>query len=173
MKRSLAAFALVALLGCAGPVEATRVVAPADAASFRVTKLHPVAIVRGDARAALPAGAEVDKTEVRVAQPGTFEYPLDPGETVERDKTGNVVAVKTPGDPPTLTKFVPGTAKLEDDVVRGELEGHVQRVPLLANDKIELKGTLVAGDSLPNGGSVETSRAWTALVFGGDRKSVV
>ncbi|CAN5119591.1 hypothetical protein BH09MYX1_BH09MYX1_62000 [soil metagenome] len=156
----------LALVGCAGPVDVTRVVTPADAAAFRTTKLHPAAIVRGEARAELPAGALVDATEVRVVQPDTFVYPLDEGETVERNKAGQIIAVKTPGDPPTLTNFIAGTAVFEDNQVRGELEGHEQHVPLLATDKIELKGTLVSGDTLPNGGTVETSRAVSALVFG-------
>jgi hypothetical protein len=155
---------LASCVGCAGPVAVTQVVDAADAPAYRSTKLHPTAIVRGGARAALPPDAVVDKTEVRIPQNGTFEYPLDPGETVERDRVARVTEVRGAGHPPI--RFVPATTSFDGSVVRGELEGHLQRVPLVAGDKIEIGGTLAPGDLLPYGGSVDASRAWTALVFG-------
>ena len=166
--RALPLFLLLA--ACAHPIDATHVVPASEAIAYRTTKLKPVAVLRGKDRAELPPGAEVDKTEIRVAQPGTFVYPLSPGETLERDSFARIVAVHTPGAAPgseTVTTFVPGTTEwLDDNSVKGELTSHLQRVPLLPGDKIELKGKLAPGDELPNGGSVDTSRAWSALVFG-------
>jgi hypothetical protein len=169
MRRLWAAFAL--LVGCAGPVEAIKVVSPEDAARANGTKLHAVAILRGDQRAPLPDGVTVqsakDGAEVRVPREGTFEYALDPGETVERDAQNRVVAVKSgQGKAAHETRFIAGTADQQGDVVRGELEDHVERVPLFPGDRIELRGTFGVGETLPLDGKVETTRAWSALGFG-------
>lgn len=159
--------ALAALVGgCAGPVEVTRLVAPSDAAMYRSTKLRPTAVLRGDGRAELPDGALVDAKEVRVPNAGAFVYHLDPGETVEKNANGDIVAVHTPGEPPGVTRFIAGTATQAGDDVTGELEGHELHVPLLPTDRVMLAGTLAPGDPLPAGGKVESVRATSALIFG-------
>ncbi len=159
------------LTACAGPVEAVKVVSPEEASRANGTKLRAAAILRGDQRASLPDGVTIGSTkdgpEARVPREGIFEYALDPGETVERDASGQVVAVKSgEGKTARETRFVPGTAQEQDNVVRGELEGHVERVPLFPGDRIELRGTFAVGETIPLDGKVETTRAWSALGFG-------
>ncbi len=164
MKRIALVLAPLLLVACAGPIDVSHVVDAPEAPAYRGTKLHPTAIVRGGARAPLPPDAIVQKGEVQVPQNGTFEYALDPGETVERNRVAQVTEVRGAGHAPV--KFVPATTSFDGLVVRGELETHVQRVALQPGDKIELGGTVQPGDILPYGGSVDGSRAWTALVFG-------
>lgn len=161
---------LVLLLAtsCAAPIEVTKVATPSEAAQANGTTFHATAVMRGDARAALPADATIeaskDVLEVRVPRPGTFTYALDPGETVVRDDQQRIVGVKS-GE--QVTRFIPGTATLEGNEVRGELEGHVERLPLQPSDRIELRGTFAPGESIPTGGKVEVTRAWSAIGFGG------
>ena len=152
--------------GCAGPINVTRLVSPPDAAMYRATKLRPTAILRGEGRADLPDGALVDAKEVRVPNAGAFAYHLDPGETVEKNAKGEIVAVHTPGEPPSVTRFIAGTATQTADDIQGELEGHELHVPLLGTDRVVLAGSLSPGDPLPAGGKVESVRAWSALLFG-------
>jgi hypothetical protein len=170
MKRAVAVAAL--LMGCAAPIDVERAVTPSEAVAANGTSFHATAILRGEARAALPEGVTVDPApEVVVPRPGTFTYALDPGETVVRDKQGRIVGVSTPpSDPkgkPHVTRFVAGTAELDGNEVHGELEGHVERVPLLPGDRIELRGRFGPGQEVPTGGRVVTTRAFSALAFGG------
>ena len=167
--RALVAMGLSMTLaaGCAGPLDVSRVVSPPDAAMYRATKLRPTSVLRGEGKAELPEGALVDAKEVRVPHAGSFVYHLDPGETVEKNPKGEIVAVHTPGEPPGVTRFIAGTATQEGDDVTGELEGHELHVPLLSTDRVMLTGTLEPGDPLPAGGKVESVRAWSALLFGG------
>ncbi|HSQ67573.1 MAG TPA: hypothetical protein VLM85_30395, partial [Polyangiaceae bacterium] len=163
---------LLLSLGCAGPIEAIKVVSPEEATRANGTKLKAVAILRGDQRAQLPDGVTVrsskEGSEVRVPREGVFEYSLDPGETVERDAQDRIVGVKSgEGKAAHETRFIPGTAEQQGDVVRGELEDHVERVPLFPGDRVELRGTFGVGETLPLDGKVETTRAWSALGFGG------
>jgi hypothetical protein len=157
--------AIVMLLacGCAGPIDVTRQVTAREASAANGTKLHAVAIVRGQARAPLPDGATVVELEARVARPGVFTYALDPDEKVLYDDQKRIVAVKS-GE--HVTKFIAGTATLEGNEVKGELEDHVERLPLLETDRVELRGTFAPGESVPTGGKIETTRAWSALGFG-------
>lgn len=161
----------LAAVACAAPMEVDKVTSPAEAARANGTKLRAVAVLRGRARAALPDGATVTSTEVLVPRPGVFTYALDPGESVVRDAHGVVVGVSTPSDDARgatrVTRFVPGTATLDDGRVRGELEGHVEHVPLLPGDRVELRGTFAPGERVPTGGRVVATRAWSALGFGG------
>ena len=169
MRRALAAIAFA--LGCAGPMDVERTVSPSEAVSANGTSFHAAAIVRGNARAGLPADATVavnDKgaAEVDVVRPGVFTYALDPGEKVVRDAQGRITGVAA-ANGEEGARFVPGTASLEGSEVRGELAGHVERVPLLPDDRIELRGRFAPGDAIPTGGKIETTRAWSALAFGG------
>jgi len=158
-------------VACAGPIAIDKVASPAEAEAANGTKLRAVAVLRGGERARLPEGVSVTAHEVLVPRPRVFTYALDPGETVVRDESGAVVGVSTPAsDPkaaPHVTRFVRGTATLEDAQVRGELEGHAEHVPLLPGDRIELEGTFAPGESVPTGGRVVTTRAWSAIGFGG------
>ena len=152
------------LAGCSSTVEARRLLSPAEASEYRGTKLVPVAIVRGDAIADLPEGAVVSAAAhlVRVPRPGMFRYHVEAGETVETDPDGRIVAAHGA----QVTRFVPGTVTREGDDLVGELDGHEEHVLLEPDDRIELKGTLSAGDELPGGGRVESNRAGGAIAFG-------
>jgi hypothetical protein len=156
-------FVGLALAGCAGPVDVTRVVTPDEAAHAKGTKLKPAAVVRGKARAPIPPETTFQGLEARVPRPGIFTYALDPDETVVRDGDLRIVGVKS-GE--HVTKFIPGTASLEGTEVHGELEDHVERVPLLSTDRVELRGRIAPDDPLPGGKAVAT-RYWSALIFGG------
>lgn len=162
--------ALLAALACAcaSPLEVVKVTSAADAAGANGTKLHAVAVIRGDGRAALPEGVTINPTkdapEVVVPRPGIFTYTLDPGDVVVRDAQGRVTGVKTGTH---VTPFIVGTANADAVAVVGELEGHVERVPLFPGDRIELRGTFAPNERVPLGGKVEVTRAWSALVFGG------
>lgn len=155
---------VVTLTGCSSTVDARRLLSPAEAAEYRGTKLVPVAIMRGDEVADLPDGAVVSVAArvVRVPRPGNFRYHLEAGETVETDAEGHVVAAHGV----RVTRFVPGTVVREGDDLVGELATHEEEVPLEPDDRIELKGTLEAGDELPGGGKVESHRAGGAIAFG-------
>ncbi|HEY2366783.1 MAG TPA: hypothetical protein VGH87_10365 [Polyangiaceae bacterium] len=160
MKRALVA--LVAC-GCAGPIDVTRQVTAREASAANGTKLHAVAIVRGQARAPLPDGASIVDLEARVPRPGVFTYALDPGDKVVYDDQKRVTGVKS-GE--HVTRFIAGTATVEGNEVKGELEDHVERLSLLDTDRVELRGTFAPGESVPTGGKVSTTRAWSALGFG-------
>jgi hypothetical protein len=156
------------LASCAAPIEVTKIATASEAAEANGTKLHATTIIRGEARAPLPPDATISATkdvlEARVPRPGVFTYSLDPGETVVRDEQQRVVGVTSPST--GTTRFIAGTATLEGNEVRGELEGHVERLPLLPTDRVELKGTFAPGETVPTGGTVETTRATSALAFG-------
>ena len=156
----------IALVGCAGPIDVARTVTPSEAVAANGTSFHATAIVRGQAKAPLPENVVVAANEIQVPRPGVFTYALDPGEKVVRDKAGNITGVAAPSGEESA-HFVPGTATLEGNEVHGELVGHVEHVPLLADDRIELRGRFAPGDSIPTGGHVQTTRAWSALAFGG------
>jgi len=165
MRSALIVLASVVMLaGCSSTVDARRLVSPAEAAEYRGTKLVPVAIMRGDEVAELPEGAVVSVAArvVRVPRPGNFRYHIDAGETVEADAGGRIVAVHGA----RVTRFVPGTVVREEGDLVGELATHEEEVPLEPDDRIELEGTLAAGDELPGGGSVESKRSGGAIAFG-------
>jgi hypothetical protein len=154
---------------CAAPVDVLKLSSPDEATQANGTKLHTTAVVRGKARAPLPPEAVVQPAdahawEVRVPRPGLFTYALDPDETVLRDEQKQVIGVKSGTN---VTKFIPGTATLEGTEVHGELDGHVERLPLLPSDRIELRGTFAPGESVPTGGRIAVTRVWSALGFGG------
>lgn len=164
------AFALLALLvsGCAQPIEIVKVTSPAEAAEANGTKLRAMAVIRGEQRAALPEGVTIDPAkdapEVVVPRPGIFTYTLDRDDAVVRDDKGVITGVKTGLH---VTHFIPGTAHADAVAVTGELEGHVERVPLFPGDRIELRGTFAPNERTPLHGKVEVTRSWSALAFGG------
>jgi hypothetical protein len=155
--------ALLALAACAGPIDVTKLATPAEAAQSNGTTFRPSVIVRGTARAAVPPDTTFEGLEAHVPRPGIFTYALDPGEKVVLDDQKRVIGVKGPAGE---TKFIPGTATEEGGAVHGELEGHVERLPLLATDRIELHGRFAPGETVPTGGKVVTVRFWSAIGFG-------
>jgi hypothetical protein len=156
-------FVALVACGCAGSIDVTRQVTPREAADANGTKLRAVAIVRGEARAPLPEGVTVVQLEARVPRPGIFTYALDPDEKVVYDDQKRVIGVKS-GE--RVTRFIPGTATVEGNEVKGELEDHAERLPLLETDRVELRGAFAPGETVPTGGKVETTRAWSAIGFG-------
>jgi hypothetical protein len=161
------------ICACAAPVDVLKVTSPSEASAANGTKLHAFAVVRGKDRAPLPPEATVAQSsakpepqgwEVRVPRPGLFTYALDPGETVVRDEEQRVIGVQSGAN---VTKFIAGTATLEGNEVHGELDGHVERLPLLPTDRVELRGTFAPGEIVPTGGKIEVTRTWSALAFGG------
>jgi hypothetical protein len=150
-------------VGCGSSFDAIRVVSPDEAPAYAGTKLTPFALIRGDGRAELPAGTRVTAHVVRIPRPGVFEWHLDPGETVETDGTGNVVAIHAAA---TTVQFVPGTATRSGDEIRGELVDHEEKLPIQEGDRVELRGKLSVGDDLPYGGHVERSVAGGAIAGG-------
>ncbi|CAN5501297.1 hypothetical protein BH09MYX1_BH09MYX1_22960 [soil metagenome] len=159
----LVASVLGLVTGCSNTVEGLKVVSPSEALDWRGSKLAPVAIIRGDGRAELPAGAHVTANAMKIPRPGVFEYHLDPGETVQSDTAGRIVAIQSGT---RLTRFIPGTATRSGDDVSGELVDHEETVELLKDDRIELAGTLTVGDELPYGGRVERQTANGAIAAG-------
>jgi hypothetical protein len=162
-------FASVACGG--GNVEVTRLFSPADAAKAQDGKLVPTAIVRGGVRIDVPEDARVEAT--RIVLPSSsraYVHKLRPGDVLEADDSGRIVAVRSAGDPPIVTHFVPGTASSPDgsDEVRGELEssGGAPTLALLPTDHVEMRGTFGGDDAVPGGGRVDSSRSTGTLVGG-------
>jgi hypothetical protein len=50
---------------------------------------------------------------------------IAPGDVLEQDAAGRIVAVRSAGNPPVVTRFVPGTAVSPEgsDDVRGQVDG--------------------------------------------------
>ncbi len=154
-----------------GSIEVTRVLSPADAAKAQQGKLVPTAIVRGGSRIDVPENARIEAT--RIVLPSSsraYVHKLRPGDVLEADDSGRIVAVRSAGDPPLVTHFVPGTASSPDgsDEVRGELEssGGAPTIALLPTDRVEMHGTFDGDDQLPGGGRVDTTRSTGTLVGG-------
>jgi len=162
----MAAVLALATTGCAGSVEVTRTYTPSAAADVQSDKFVPVAVVRGAHRIALPQGARVE--DGRVALPRLHVHRLGPGDVVQEDALGRIVAVRSPGEPPIVTRFVPGTAvsRSDSDEVRGQLADDGAAVLLIRDDGIEMHGRLEPDDPLPGGGRVESSRSTGALIGG-------
>ncbi len=154
---------MLGAVGCSGTMDAIKVVSVEEAPAYHGSKLTPYALIRGDSRADLPSNARVVGKVLKIPRPGVFEWHLDPGETVETDGMGRVVAVHASA---TTVQFVPGTATRSGDEIRGELVDHEERLPLQADDRIELRGTLAPGDDLPYGGHVERSVSGGAIAMG-------
>jgi hypothetical protein len=160
-------------LGCAGNVEVTRTYTPQAAAELHDTKLEPVAIVRGADRIPLPPGARVAGDRVVVpAHDGEYVHKLAPGDVLETDEQGRIVAVRSSSDPPVVTRFEPGTASSpnDSDVVRGVLEGTAKgeprTIPLQPSDGVVMHGSFAPDEQVPGGGRVKSSRSTDLLVAG-------
>jgi hypothetical protein len=127
----------------------------------------PVAVVKGSERIALPAGARVEGSTI--AMPRMHVHKLAPNDVIEQDEEGRIVAVTSGGDPPVVTRFVPGTATSPPtaDFVRGELADDSAGIALSEGDRVEMRGIATADGVVAGGDShVETTRATGALVGG-------
>lgn len=167
VRRWFALVALGVLVGCGGSVDVTRVYSPADAARADRTKLEPLAVVRDGTRIPIPPGAKIEADRV-VLGAGEHVHKLGPNDVIVTDSEGRIVAVRTPGNPPTVTQFVPGTATSPEgsDFVRGQLAGAQPGIDLRPTDRIEMHGQFETDDKVPGGGVVETNRSTGAIVGG-------
>jgi hypothetical protein len=156
---------LLGVTGCAGPVEVTRTYTAASAADRQREGMVPVAVVHGADRVALPPGSRVEGRGI--VMPRTHVHRLAPGDVIEQDDEGRIVAVRSGGDPPIVTRFVPGTATSPGtaDFVRGELADD-KGITLGDSDGVEMRGTLSPDGAVSGAGHVETTRATGALVAG-------
>jgi hypothetical protein len=156
---------LLGAAGCAGPVEVTRTYTAASAADRQREGMVPVAVVRGSDRVALPAGARVEGRGI--VMPRTHVHRLAPGDVIEQDEEGRIVAVRSAGEPPIVTRFVPGTATspASSDYVRGELADDAG-IALGDSDAVEMRGTLSPDGAVSGATHVESTRATGALVTG-------
>jgi len=168
----LTAVLALASVACGeGSIEVTRVLSPADAAKAQQGKLVPTAIVRGAVRIDVPENARVEATQIVLPRSSrAYVHKLRPGDVLQADDSGRIVAVRSAGDPPIVTHFVPGTASSPDgsDEVRGELEssGGAPTIALLPTDRVEMRGTFDGDEQVPGGGRVESSRSTGTLVGG-------
>jgi hypothetical protein len=157
---------LLASLGCAGPVQVTRTYTPEAAQRMQSEKMVPIAVVRGAEHVDLPVGARVEGR--KVVLPRAHVHKLRPGDVIEQDELERIVAVRSAGDPPIVTRFVPGTALSPDgsDEVRGELADDGAAIDLGGGDGVEMRGILAPEESASGVGRVESTRATGALVGG-------
>jgi hypothetical protein len=124
----------------------------------------PVAVVRGSDRIALPRGARLEGTSI--AMPRTHVHKLAPGDVIEQDEEGRIVAVRSASD--VVTRFVPGTATspASADFVRGELADDSAGMALTDGDSVEMRGVMMPDGGFSGGEHVETTRSTGALVGG-------
>jgi len=156
----------VCAIGCAENVEVTRAFTPDEIARGANGSLQPVAIVRGNERTPLPAGAKIQPGKVTVDRGrGVYVHKLGPNDVIETDDAGRIVAVRSGSG---VTRFVPGTASSPEgsDDVRGQLEEPTVTIPLAADDKIEARGSVAPDEPIPGGGRVLTTRKTSMLASG-------
>jgi hypothetical protein len=161
---------VAALAGCSSTVEVTRYATPPNAARLvRDGRLVPKAVIRDKERLPMAADAKVDADKVTIpVAHDVFVYHLQPGDVIEVDSDDRISAIRTPANPPTWIRFMPGTAVSPQgtDEVRGKLAQGEVSVPLRPTDRIEMTGTFADGDKVPGGGHVESSRSTVALLAG-------
>jgi hypothetical protein len=164
--QSAAAGLLLGATACAGSMEVTRTYTPDAAARMQREKMVAVAVVRGADRVALPEGARVEGH--RVVLPHTHVHKLAAGDVIEQDELGRIVAVRSAGAPPIVTRFVAGTARspASSDAVRGELADGGAAIELRSEDGVEMRGSLPPDGDVSGVGHVETTRSTGALVGG-------
>src|SRR5579872_6444586 len=98
--KAVASVALAGATGCAGTAEVTHTYSPAAAVGIQSDKFVPVAVVRGTERVALPRGAHLE--EGRIVLPRMHVHKLLPGDVIQQDELGRIVAVRSAGDPPVV-----------------------------------------------------------------------
>jgi hypothetical protein len=160
---------LLAITGCAGPMEVTRTYTPQAAVQAQnETPLHPVAIVRPEGRAPLPGDARLEAGRVLLPRERLYVHRLAPGDVIEQDSQGRITAVRSATTPPVVIRFVPGTAESgsASEEVRGVLADGANVLTLRPSDAVEMHGTFQPDDALPGGGRIESTRSTGLLVAG-------
>jgi len=169
MRVLIGVVALLVGAGCANPsADIVRTLSPADARNLPRT-VHPTAVVREGQRIPVPEDSQVELDKVTIrSRPGLYVHHMGPDDVIEVDEEDRISAVRTPGNPPTWVRFTPGTAvyPLGSDEVRGKLATEERTVPLGPTDRIEVQGTVEAGERVPGGGRVEAHR-YTFVLVGG------
>jgi hypothetical protein len=163
-----AATALIGLLGCAGPVEVTRVLSADEASRAQTSSFEAVAVVREDGnRVELPAGTRITRGRAVLTHADSYVHKLGPRDVIETDDAGRIVAVRG-SDSNDVVRFVAGTATSAtgSDEVRGKLVDDDPSVSIGPHDLVEMHGRVSPGDAIPSGGRVESSRA-TGVLIGG------
>jgi hypothetical protein len=131
-------------------------------------QLHATAIVRGEARIALPAGAQIEADHVAIPSSPVVVHKLAPGDVIETDSQGRITAVRSASTPPIFIRFKPGTATSpeDSDVVRGAPAESAPTIALAPADGIEMTGAFHVGERVPGGGTVEASGSAVATITG-------
>lgn len=172
MRRAISSCAIVAAsLGCSSSLPVTRAYAPTEAPALRGTKLTPVAVIHDGARTPIPPNAEISPREVTWTPGGDYVHKLQPGDVIEADEDGTILAVKSASG--VEIHFARGTASSPPGTgyVRGRLSAEKQRIALAPADRIEARGELEDGDEVPASGgapaaTVTEDRPLTLLVAG-------
>jgi len=169
--RGLIALGLVmACAGCTSSMEVTRAFAPEDALTQQQTgRLTIVSVERGKESLPVPPSARVEADRIFWPnEPGEHVHLLLPGDVIQKDNLGRIVAVRSAGPDPVITRFVPGTASSPMGLaeVRGRLEDPATVLPLRAGDRVRMTGTFESDEPIPGGGHVKTTRS-TGLIVGG------
>jgi hypothetical protein len=159
---------LVLTAGCSSSLEVTRSFSPADALAQQGGHLTLVGVERGKELVPVPSDARVEADRVVWPNdPGLHVHTLAPGDVIERDRGGLIVAVRSAGVEPIVTRFVPGTAFCPDGTdVRGQLADAASVIPLHPGDRVRFRGTFESNEPIPGGGHVTTTRS-TGILVGG------
>jgi hypothetical protein len=167
------AFLLLGLVGmgtaCSSSLAVTRSFSPADAMAAQGGRLTVVAVERGRETRMVPLGAHIEADRVYWPNdPGEHTVHLLPGDVIQKDADGRIVAVRSTGADPILTRFVPGTASSPVGVaeVTGRLADDLTVIPLRASDRVRMTGTFENDEPIPGGGHPKTTRS-TGLIVGG------
>jgi hypothetical protein len=142
---------------------------PADAASQQGGRLSPVAVERGLETFLVPPGARVEPDRVFWPnEPGEYVYKLSSTDVFERNRAGQIVAVRSLGPDPVVRRFIPGTVSfpIGIDEVRGRLADPSTIIPLRSSDRVRMTGTFESDESIPGGGHVKTTRSTGLIVAG-------
>ncbi len=166
MQIGKAGLLVVGVVGCAGPVEISRVLTVSEAAQAQSPTFTPTMIVREGNRIPLPRGARIVGQRAVLARTGDeYVHTLAPDDVIETDDMAHIVGVRSMGND---VRFVPGTATSEkgSDVVHGTLASEPPTITLHDEDVIEMSGKVAPGNAVPGGGHVETHRLVGPLIGG-------
>jgi hypothetical protein len=160
------------MLGCAGcssSLDVTRTFTPAEAVSQEGGRFAPVAVERGAGIVPVPSNAHVEADRVSWPNdPGEFVHELAPGDVIQKDEAGRIVAVRSLGPDPVVMRFVPGTASSPVGVeeVRGRLADAATIIPLRSGDRVRMTGIFESDEHIPGGGRIKTTRSTGLLAAG-------
>jgi hypothetical protein len=154
---------------CSSSLDVTRTFAPADAVSQQGGRLTVVAVERGPETRAVPPGARLEADRIYWPnEPGEHTVRLMAGDVIQKDGEGRIVAVRSAGPEPIVTRFVAGTASSPVGTleVKGRLADASTVIPLRPSDRVRMTGTFETDEPIPGGGHVKTTRS-TGLLVGG------